>query len=113
MDNGKKELKKSKYDLNSISNNIYQEFHSCISIKDGRSRSYEGILLYGINDLSLLNDLRNKISNLFKDNNLDYLVISSPTLPNEFPNFNRNDKTLGYQIIDVGWFIQEGWLKVK
>ncbi|MEM3112892.1 MAG: hypothetical protein QXI33_00515 [Candidatus Pacearchaeota archaeon] len=99
------------YDLDSFSKNIFDEFCLCLSNPD-IARRFDGIILYGLDDFYTLNYIREKVSGFLNEQNLDYLVIASPSLPEDFPTLHHKSNNNKYQLVDVGWFVKQGWLKM-
>jgi hypothetical protein len=108
--------KKPVYTVSSFATNIFEDFRYCARITDypggsTRDSKYHGILLYGYKDVQFLNTLREMVLLDLRKNKLDHLVFTSVRAPLNFPEFNRNNGREGYYMIDVGWFIKEGWIK--
>ena len=109
MDNQKK--KKPVYTLKSFANNIFEEFNFHINISDGSAERYMGILIHGIEDEDILEDLSNTFSEMLEASLISYPVIYSCNIPDDIPLFRRNSSQEGYMSVDLGWFIREGWIK--
>ena len=92
--------------------NFLQDIYEGILRRTGKGRPYDGVVFYGVNDLKLLNFLRDDLEIRFKNSDLECYVFAFFNCPKYMAIHNKADLNGGeYHLIDVGWFVERNILK--